>query len=113
VRPTTKVRISDAIFRENAFANVYKQLFAADRKAMTIAVEPGPWFGFAGTSILSCNLRKQRCPAIITAADIMEMRDTGVFSSNVVQAAGDFLVQGAGPTLEVKVNRDLLCEVIR
>ena len=43
----------------------------------------------------------------------MEMRDTGVFSSNVVQAAGDFLVQGAGPTLEAKANRDLLCEVIR
>ena len=52
-------------------------LFVVDRKAMAIAVELGSWFGFAGTSMLTGNLRKQRCPAIITAADIMEMRDTG------------------------------------
>ena len=79
---------------------------------MTIAVESGPWFGFAKTSMLTGNLRKQRCPTIIAAADTTEMRDKGLFSGMVVRA-GDFLVQGAGPTLEAKANRDLLCEVIR
>jgi hypothetical protein len=78
VRPTIRVRFIDAISRENTFATVYKYLFVVDRKAMTIAVESGFWFGFAGTSMLTGNLQKQRCPAFITAADIMEMRDTGL-----------------------------------